>query len=73
MCDFEYFAIENSVDELRWTERGFYTTLDLAKEALKHKANWSAPYGTGDIYRHQFTINPDGTITHEKTQVYSNP
>lgn len=73
MCDFEYFAIENSVDERRWTESGLYMTLDLAKEALKNKADWSSPMGTGRIYRHQFTINPDGTIMHEETRVYSNP
>ena len=73
MCDFEYFAIENSIDERRWTETGFYTTLDVAKEALENKADWFSPMGTGSIYRHQFTINPDGTITHEKTKVYSNP
>lgn len=73
MCDFEYFAIENSIDEYRWTETGLYTTLDRAKEALKNKSDWYSSRGTGRIYRHQFTINPDGTITHEKTKVYSNP
>ena len=73
MCDFEYFEIENTRDLYQWEENGLYTTLGLAKKALKNKANWSGPMGTGRIYRHRFTINPDGTITHEETQVYSNP
>ena len=71
MCDFEYFEIENTVEEWRSNINGRFATLDQAKKALNELLVWYTPHAAGTIYRHQFTINPDGTVTHEKTKVYS--
>lgn len=71
MCDFEYFEIESTVEEWRSNIHGRYATLDQAKNALNELLVWYTPYAAGTIYRHQFTINPNGTVTHEKTKVYS--
>lgn len=72
MADFEYYEIKNTVSEYNSSTTGRYITLDLAKEALKTKCDWYRDYGTGTIYRCRYTVEPDGSVTVEKTKVYDN-
>lgn len=72
MADFEYYEIENTVSEYNSEVNGHYATLALAMEALKTKCDWYRDYGTGTIYRYRYTIEPDGSVTVEKTKVYYN-
>lgn len=72
MSDFEFYEIENTISEYYSSMSGRYITLDLAKEALKTKCDWYREKGTGTIYRCRYTVEPDGSVTLERTKVYYN-
>ena len=51
-----FYYIENSTDEWRSSETGFFETLDEAKEAMKYCSDWFCSEGTGAIYFQEFGI-----------------
>ena len=50
------YYIENTIDERLTHIRGYFETLDEAKEALASCANWYRPKGTGTIYFAEFGL-----------------
>jgi hypothetical protein len=51
------FYIENSVDEYHSKIKGYFNTLNDAKEGLKECSDWYRPNGTGTIYMKGFGLN----------------
>lgn len=74
MQHFSYYEIVNSVSEWESRVTGRYYNLEKAKEALTTKADWYSPYGTGEIYRVDLTVeeNLDVIMTRERVYCKSN-
>lgn len=51
------YYIECTISETRSAIKGYFETLDEAKEALKSCSNWYSPYNTGKIYSKEFGLN----------------
>lgn len=51
------YYIKCTVDEYRSEIKGYFKTLEEAKEALKSCCNWFCPYNTGKIYSQEFGLN----------------
>lgn len=49
-----FYYIEVSASEFSRRIKGYFQTLEEAKEAIKYVANWSCPEGTGYIYFQPF-------------------
>lgn len=62
------YYIKNTVDDFQFHEtiKGYFSTLDDAKKALKKCGNWSRPYGTGRIYWVDFGLNKKPMLIYEK-------
>ena len=52
-----FYFIENTIDEWRSSETGFFETLEKAKEAMKYCSDWYLSKGTGSIYYQEFGID----------------
>ena len=59
------YYIETTNNEWDSSIKGYYSTLEKAKEALQHESNWYRPNGTGEIY--ELTLD-----TNETKLVYEN-
>ena len=44
------YYIETTDNEWSSSIKGYYSTLEKAKQALQHEGNWYRPKGTGEIY-----------------------
>ena len=51
------YYIKNTISEFSSECRGYFKTLDEAKEALKKCSDWYRPKGTGRIYWVEFGLN----------------
>lgn len=61
----EIFYIKNTVDEWHSAIKGYFPTLESAKEALKDCCDWYRPMGTGKIYKVGFGINVEPELVYE--------
>ena len=59
------YYIYTTDNEWRGSIKGYYSSLEKAKEAICHHSNWWRPKGTGEIY--ELTLD-----TNEKRLVYAN-
>lgn len=66
---FEYFCIENTVDEWHTEVTGSYDSFDDAREALRHKSDWYCNKDTGRIYKCIF-YREDGELKSKKELVF---
>lgn len=60
------YFIENTINEIATTVKGYFSTLDDAKEALKECNNWFRPKGTGNIYFREFGLNKPNKLVYKK-------
>lgn len=51
------YYIECTTSETRSAIKGYFETLEEAKEALKSCSNWYGPDNTGKIYSKEFGLN----------------
>lgn len=51
------YYIECTTSETRSAIKGYFATLEDAKEALKSCSNWYCPDNTGKIYSQEFGLN----------------
>lgn len=51
------YYIKNTISEFSSDYKGYFKTLDEAKEALKKCSDWYKPNGTGRIYWVEFGLN----------------
>lgn len=72
MQHFNYYEIVNIVSEIESRVTGRYYSLDRAKEALTEKADWYRPYGTGTIYRVDFTVEENLDVKMTRECVFKN-
>lgn len=70
MQHFSYYEIVNSVSEVESRVTGRYYNLERAKEALAKKADWCRPYGTGEIYRVDLTVEENLDVIMTEERVY---
>ena len=61
------YFIENTINEFATTVKGYFSTLDDAKEALKECSNWFRPKGTGRIYFQEFGLNKPTKLVYKKS------
>lgn len=59
------YYIKTTDNERSSSIKGYYSTLEKAKEALQDESNWYRPNGTGEIY--EITLD-----TNEVNLVYDN-
>ena len=59
------YYIQNIVDERRVIIRGYFKSLEEAKEALKDCSDWFCPKGTGRIYFKKFGLNQNSQLVYE--------
>lgn len=50
------FVIRNTVDEWHSAKRGFFKTLEEAREAITKCCDWFRDYGTGEIWFYKFSL-----------------
>lgn len=60
------YFIENTINEIATAVKGYFSTLDDAKEALKECSNWYRPKGTGNIYFREFGLNKPNKLVYKK-------
>lgn len=60
------YYIKNTISEFSSECRGYFKTLDEAKEALKKCGDWYRPIGTGRIYWVEFGLNKKPKLMYEK-------
>lgn len=60
------YFIENTINEIATAVKGYFPTLDDAKEALKECSNWYRPKGTGYIYFREFGLNKPNKLVYKK-------
>lgn len=70
MQHFSYYEIVNTVSERESRVTGRYYNLERAKEALTKKADWYCPYGTGNIYRVDLTVEENLDVIMTRERVY---
>jgi hypothetical protein len=63
--DMKIYYIYTTDNEWRGSIKGYYSSLEKAKEALQYHSNWYRPNGTGEI--HEITLD-----SNEKRLVYEN-
>lgn len=68
---FSYYEIVNTVSEWESRVTGRYYNLERAKEALTKKADWYSPYGTGEIYRVDLTVDENLEVKMTQKCVFS--
>lgn len=67
---FEYYEIENTVDEYVSKVTGRYTTEECARKALKTTCDWYKAKGTGTIYKVSFKVMSDGLVIRDRTKIF---
>ena len=71
---FEYFEIENTINERNSMVTARFEKFDQAKEDLKNRSDWYCDKGTGRIYHVVGTVNKTtGAIDIKREQVWKNP
>lgn len=66
---FEYYEIENTINEYYTTISARYPTLEECKIKLADCADWYCSKGTGTIYHVWYTIDPSNDITYHRERV----
>lgn len=67
---FEYYEIENTVNEYHSVVSAMYTTLEDCKIKLADCADWYCPKGTGTIYHVWYTIDSSNVVTYHRERVF---
>lgn len=60
------YYIKNTVSETYQDIKGYFKTLDEAKNALNKCSDWYRPRGTGRIYWIEFGLNKNPKLMYEK-------
>lgn len=60
------YYIENTVNECRSDIKGYFESLEEAKEALKECSDWYCPKGTGCIYFKKFGLKQEKQLVYRK-------
>ena len=66
---FEYYEIENTVNEYRSVVSARYTTLEDCKNKLADCSNWYCSKGTGTIYHVWYTVESN-VVTYHREEVF---
>ena len=60
------YYIETSDNEWSSSIKGYYSTLEKAKAAMKNFSNWYRPNGTGQIYELELDTNKCPVLVYDK-------